>query len=203
LFHSKPIIGLAGGIGSGKSYVARLFQNEGCLVLSADDAVTAAYQSPAVQDQLRQWWGPDAFLPTGHVNRPFIARRIFNDPAERQRLEDLLHPLVTAARTAQMEQAPADTRAFVWDVPLLFETDLHLACDAVVFVDAPLDQRLARVRLHRNWSDDELLRREKLQMPLDKKRAMAQYVVVNTAGTDDTRRQVQEVLTRILTTRTV
>jgi len=88
--------------------------------------------------------------------------------------------------------------AFVWDTPLLFETDLHRQCDAVVYVDAPLETRLARVAATRNWDAAELARRENSQWGLDRKRNFADYVISNTAGADNARGQVQDVLSRIL-----
>jgi dephospho-CoA kinase len=99
-----------------------------------------------------------------------------------------------------MDAAAAESKvpAYVWDTPLLFEAGLNAECDAVVFVDAPLDRRLARVRAARGWDEAELLRREKSQWPLDKKKRISDYVVTNTADADDTRGQVRQVLSRIL-----
>jgi len=88
--------------------------------------------------------------------------------------------------------------AYVWDTPLLFEAGLATQCDAVVFVDAPIEQRVRRVRETRGWDEAELLRRQKSQWPLDKKRRISDYVVTNTADADYARGQVREVLSRIL-----
>src|SRR5436190_23359086 len=92
VFHEKPIIGITGGIGSGKSFVARLFGELGCVVIDSDAQVRAAYERPDVKATLRQWWGAEAFDAAGNVSRPAIARRVFADPAERARLEGLVHP---------------------------------------------------------------------------------------------------------------
>ena len=88
--------------------------------------------------------------------------------------------------------------AFVWDTPLLFETDLHRQTDAVVLIDAPLETRLARVTATRNWDAAELARRENSQWGLDRKRNFADYVISNTADEDFARGQVLDVLSRIL-----
>jgi dephospho-CoA kinase len=91
-------------------------------------------------------------------------------------------------------------RAYVWDTPLLLETQLNKHCDAVVFVDAPREVRLERLK-GRGWDEAELSRREKSQLPLDRKAEMADYSVVNPGGpegADAVRRQVREVLSRIL-----
>jgi dephospho-CoA kinase len=89
-------------------------------------------------------------------------------------------------------------KAFVWDTPLLMEAGLADRCDAIVFIEASLEHRLARVRQTRGWEESELLRRQNLQMPLDNKRAIADYVIENTADVGVVRNQVRDVLSRIL-----
>lgn len=202
MFHNKPIIGLAGGIGSGKTFVAKLFGEEGCLVVNSDEMVRHAYRDEQVKHTLKQWWGPMVFDPNGDVDRSAIARKIFNIPSERTRLERLIHPIVNQRREQFMNSAANDSaiRAYVWDTPLLFETNLNRACDAVVFVQASLEDRQRRVR-SRGWDDQELARRENSQMPLDSKAKIADYSVANGAdgqSVDPVRRQVREVLSQIL-----
>jgi dephospho-CoA kinase len=199
-FQGKPIIGIAGGIGSGKSFVARLFADEGCLLLSADDQVREIYTDPVVLHTLREWWGPRVIDSRGGLDRKAVASLIFEHPAEKQRLEALVHPLVAERRRQKMLDAASDAQvlAFVWDIPLLFEVGLEKECDAIVFVDAPWEQRLARVRQTRDWDEDDLRRRENLQRPLDNKREMSNYIVLNTADVGFARRQVREVLSKIL-----
>jgi dephospho-CoA kinase len=196
----KPIIGIAGGIGSGKSFVAQIFGELGCLVISSDDQVREAYRDPTVVATLRQWWGDEVLTPAGEVNKRVVAEKVFGQPAERERLEKLLHPMVNHAREQLMEAAASDpnVRAFVWDTPVLFVSGLNARCDAVVFVEAPQALRLARVAASRGWDAGELARREKSQMPLDSKRNLSQYVVENTADADAVRGQVRAVLSRIL-----
>lgn len=200
MFCGRPIIGIAGAIGSGKSFVARLFGEFGCAVIDSDQQVRAAYADPAVRATLRSWWGEDALAANGEVNRPFIASKIFGNEAERRRLEQLLHPLVAKARESAMRAAAADPRivAFVWDTPLLFEVGLNRECDAVVFVDAPLEVRLKRVQASRGWGEADLNERQKLQWPLDKKREMSDHHITNTADVGVVRDQVKEALALIL-----
>jgi len=81
VFRGKPIIGIAGGIGSGKTFVAKLFGEFGALVISSDDQVTAAYRDPHVRQTLRDWWGDDVIKPDGDINRRLIGTRIFADPS--------------------------------------------------------------------------------------------------------------------------
>jgi len=200
VFHGKPIIGIAGGIGSGKSYVARLFGELGCSVIDSDAAVRVVYGQPEVLRTLQSWWGDQVVLPDGTLDRKAIAKRVFDDAAERQRLEAYVHPLVDRLRVDQMtrdlSQLP-DIKAFIWDTPLLFETGLYRQCAALVFVDTPFEIRLQRVT-GRGWDQAELHRRENLQWPLDKKRSLCNDVIVNSGNGDDARGQVGHVLSPIL-----
>lgn len=196
----KPIIGLAGGIGSGKSFVGHLMGELGCLVIGSDQLVRKAYQRQDVKEALRHWWGEEAFLPSGEVNRDAIAGKVFNNASDRNRLEKLIHPLVGQRREQIMERHHDDPKvaAFVWDVPLLFETGLNRKCDAIIFVDSPLEERLRRIQSQRGWNLAELNRREKTQWPLDKKRGMSDYIISNFTNTGELRDQIRNVLSLIL-----
>jgi dephospho-CoA kinase len=200
VFDGKPIIGIVGGIGSGKSFVAKIFGELGCLVIDSDQLVRLAYGDAALVATLRQWWGDAIFAGDGTVDRSVIAMKIFENPVERRRLEQLLYPWVDIQRKERMQQAVGDAQVlgFVWDTPLLLETGLSQQCDAVVFVDCPDGVRLERVQRSRGWDLAEMQRREKWQMPLDKKREISDYVVVNTAEADRIRGQVREVFSQIL-----
>jgi len=204
MYAGKPIIGLSGGIGSGKTFVGTLFAESGCLVINSDALSTEVYQDPLVKQLLREWWGDDVFRPGvgpgSEVDRSAIGRKVFESAVDRKRLENLLHPRIAHLRESQMEAGASDARivAFVWDSPLLFETQISEACDATVFVDAPEKVRLARVEAARGWDAAELARRENSQMPLDKKRSISDYVLVNTTDAGSIRVQVRELLSRIL-----
>ncbi len=169
-------------------------------MIHADDQVRAAYSDEQIQNTLRAWWGTSVFQPDGSVDRRAIAGRIFSDDKDRENLERLLHPWVAADRDRMMAEALKEPqlKAFVWDTPLLFEAGLSRECDALVFVEAPEIVRFKRVKETRGWDTAEIIRREKLQWPLDKKKKLAHYVVVNTADVADSRSQVREVLSRIL-----
>jgi dephospho-CoA kinase len=199
LFAGKPIIGIVGGIGSGKSFVADLFGEVGCLVIHSDKLVEAAYNNAGVRETLEKWWGKSVFMDDGRVNRQAVGGKVFANAGERGRLEGLLHPMVAQERSRMMGAAANDPHivAFVWDSPLLLETSLNNQCDAMVFVDAPLQLRLARIAGRGGWDEAELARRENLQWPLDRKRKISEYVVDNTADADYARGQVNDVLFRI------
>ncbi len=198
MFHGKPIVGITGGIGAGKSFVARLLGDEGFEVISSDDLANAAYESDEVRNAVTAWWGVGVLDAAGRIDRSAVAKIVFADPAQRQRLEALLHPIVAREREARMSRALPRARGFVWDSPLLVETGLVDQCDFVVYVDAPQDLREKRVAASRGWPPGEIARRENFQTPLDKKRAVSDYTVTNAADAASTRDQVRELLPLIL-----
>ncbi len=198
--YPKPVIGLVGGIGSGKSAVADDFESLGCLVIRSDRIAHEVLEQPAVKAALRQWWGDEILAADGRVDRRAVARRTFNNPVELERLNWLVHPKVDEIRRdlmAAYRQSSA-VKAVVWDTPLLVETGLYKQCDAIIFVNAPFEQRLARVQAARGWTADELKIREDRQASLDKKKEISDDVINN--GGDEAARlsQVRRVLSRIL-----
>jgi dephospho-CoA kinase len=192
------IIGLAGGIGSGKSTVACVFEALGCMVIDSDKLSKEAMTRDDVRETLRQWWGDEVLAADGQVDRRAVAKIVFSDPKERERLEGLIHPLIARARAERIEDARnAGVLAVVVDAPLLFEAGLDKEVDAVVFVDCPFETRLERVKTGRGWDERELRLREKAQLGVEQKRRRSDYEVVNMGGPDDLRRQVSQILTRI------
>jgi dephospho-CoA kinase len=193
-----PTIGLAGGIGAGKSRVAALLAGLGCVVSDSDADARAVLAAPDVIDTLRSWWGDEVVGVDGAIDRSRVAARVFADSEARARLQGLVHPRIHERRAARFAAAPQGTRAFVIDAPLLFEAGLDAECDAVIFVDAPRDVRLARVAANRGWSDAELAGREAAQWPIEEKRSRATIVIDNTKDDDDRlSSQVADALDRI------
>lgn len=197
----KPIIGLAGGIGSGKSVVARLLGELGAGVISSDQLNREELAAPEVLAQLREWWGDKAIDAWGQADRDSIRAIVGQDESWRRRLEALLHPRISArceVMTAELSK-DARIRAIVWDSPLLFEAGLAERCDYIVFVDSSPQARLDRVVRDRHWTRVDWERFEKSQQPLDIKRELADYIVDNNSDIDALRRQVEGVFSRILT----
>jgi dephospho-CoA kinase len=198
MHHNKPIIGILGGIGSGKSFVAEQFKDFGCLVIHADELAAEAYRLPEVRETLEKWWGKEVFNESGGINRKWIAGKVFNNPPELERLEGLIHPKVRELRDRMMETMPLETKAVVWDIPLLVEVGLDKDCDVMIFVDVPETIRIERVVKTRGWTQEELSRRDKIQIPLDKKRKLATFIMSNTAGADEVRCQIRQILPKIV-----
>jgi len=198
--HSKPIIGLLGGIGSGKSTIARLFAQQGCAVIDADALAHEILQTPDVQAELRTWLGDTIFDATGQTNRKALAAQVFQQPDKIQRLNSIIHPRVRQRRDELMKIYLNDPqmKAIMWDTPLLMEAGLDRDCDALVYVNVPLALRQQRVALTRGWPPEELARREKFQFALDKKAALADYDIDNSGDEVASLRQVQRVLSHLL-----
>jgi dephospho-CoA kinase len=177
---ARPTIGIAGGIGSGKSTVARILARLGCEVCISDDTARTVLDAPEVRAAVIDRAGAGVRAPDGSVDRAALGRALFADPALRADVERIMHPRIEARRRAQFAAAPLSTRALIIDAPLLFEVGLERECDAVLFVDTPRDLRLARVRASRGWDDAELARREASQIPLGEKRRRSSDLVANT-----------------------
>ncbi|MBK9128394.1 MAG: dephospho-CoA kinase [Phycisphaerales bacterium] len=195
----KPVIGLTGAIGSGKSRVAAALAELGCLVIDSDKLGHEVTEQPDVIRELTAWWGPDILRPDGRLDRRKIAQIVFADRAEKSRLEALVHPLIAERRRAMI--AGVDThsaiKAIVLDSPLLLESNLACECDAVVFVHASDQQRLRRVR-ERGWDAQELARRERWQLPVREKRARADFVIDNDGSPEAIGPQAARVLEQVL-----
>ncbi|MEM9253542.1 MAG: dephospho-CoA kinase [Planctomycetota bacterium] len=197
---TKPIIGILGGIGSGKSTVAAEFARQGCAVIDADTIAKAAYDDPAVVATLVGWWGDRVLDGKGGIDRRAVGAIVFEDDVQKARLEAVLHPRVHAERRRlrAIHEAEDAVKAIVEDTPLLLEAGLAEGCDALVFVDAPRAVREARVRDRRGWPAGELKRREAGQASLDIKREAAHYHVRNDAGPAGIAPQVRDVLSQVL-----
>lgn len=177
---SPFVLGLAGGIGSGKSTIARAFADLGCVVVDFDREIGRALQRPDVVSVLREWWGDGVLAPDGGLDRGAIGRIVFDHPEERKRLEGFLHPMVWVSRDeARRLASEADAPGTILDAPLLFEAGLDAECDAVAFVDAPPAIRAERVSRSRGWSAEELEKRENAQTPIDDKRSRSRFIIHN------------------------
>ena len=196
---NKPVIGLMGGPGSGKSSIASLFAELGCAVIDADQLAHQAMQLDSVRQQVRSQWGDEVFDEQGGINRKALGRLVFADPAQLRKLEAIIHPIVHQGRDAKRKQLQTDPSvlAIIEDCPLLLETKLDQQCDALVFVDTPDDLRLNRVSASRGWDREELEKRDLKQLPLDIKRQAADYVISNDQDFAQVREQVRHVLKNI------
>jgi len=201
------VIGLTGGIGSGKSTVARMFAERGATVIDAD-AIVHELQAPGAPlvDEIARAFGPDVLDADGALDRKALADRVFRDPEARQRLNALVHPKVGAefARRLQAAQS-AGAPLVVLDIPLLFESRRAGAGGAsgmdfraTVLVWVPEEVQIERQMARDGCTRTEAERRVRAQMPLDEKRDLADHVVDNSGDLAETARQVDEIVRQLV-----
>ena len=178
------VLGVLGGISSGKSRVARGLAGPGGLVIDADRLAHEELATPAGAAFVRERFGAEALGYDGLPSREALARLVFSDAEARRSLEGWIHPRVRARIMERLGDArAAGVRTIVLDVPLLLENDAHhglaRACDHLVLVDADETIRGERARRTRGWAPDEVARREFAQLPLAEKRRRADHVLTN------------------------
>lgn len=185
-----PVIGIVGGIGSGKSAVANwVAAHSNVVVLNADTLGHEALQMASVQEALRDRFGEAIIGEDGLVARSVLAQQVFGTDAihlaARHDLEQIVHPEIEHRIAESI--ATASTQKFdavLLDAAVLLEAGWRNKCDLVVFIDAPIEARLARVREHRGWTEEELQRRESSQWSLTEKRREADLIVTNDGNLD-------------------
>ena len=195
----KPVIGLLGGVGAGKSTVAQEFVALGCRLIDAD---AIGHELLRRQDILRQVlarWGQAVAAPDGQVDRKALGAVVFADPAELAALNAILHPAIRREMAQQIAQAQADPAASgaVVDAAVLLEAGWDDLCTDLVFVAVSDSQRAQRVLDQRGWDRDEWRRREKSQFSLDKKAEQCNYVLDNRSSGPRLREQVRQIFHRI------
>jgi len=176
----KPILGIVGGIGSGKSYVASLFAKLGGYVIDADRLGHLALLNTEVKKQIKEQWGDAVFNDKAEVDRKKLASIVFDDSREKARLESMVFPFISQGMLDAIHQHQSDGRVkfFILDAAILLETGWKEHCDAIIFVEASEGTRLKRVA-GRGWTMEELRRREASQWPLERKKAACQHVIPN------------------------
>ena len=187
------VIGLLGGVASGKSAVAGLFRERGALVLNADEMAREVLDLPGMVELVETRLGPGLVGADGKLDRKALADKVFRSKKARSILESLVHPRVLAGIRDRLSRLREGPGLVVLDVPLLLEAGLEEECDYLVFVESPETERERRA-LQRGWAPGERLRREKTQMSLETKRGKADYIVNNSGSLDETRKQVLDLL---------
>jgi dephospho-CoA kinase len=188
-------IALTGGAGSGKSTVARMFQELGAPVLDADAAAREAVQPgcPAWKE-LRRAFGPEFFRENGELDRGKMAQAAFSEPEVRQKLTAILHPEITRLIREKLQHlAEAGEKLVIVEVPLLFEAGLQTAYDRIILVYADETEQIQRLEARDRREAGEIAGILAAQWPLYKKRQLAHYVVDNRGSLEDTRKQVENI----------
>ena len=197
---TKAVVGIVGGIGAGKSSAARQFGSLGCEVIDADAIGHAMLSDEVVRDELRQRWGESIFDARGAVDRRRLGELVFEDAAELQALNEILHPRIRRRMERQIALARPNpgVRAIVLDAAVLFEAAWDDLCTHLVFVDAPGRTRAQRVACQRGWPTEKWARREKSQICLDIKAAKCDYTMDGSSSVSRLRGQARELLHKIV-----
>lgn len=192
---SLRVVGLLGGVASGKSLVARQLCELGAGALDGDAAGHEVLRWSEVEQLARARWGDEIFGADGHIRRPALAAIVFAPTAEGRReleyLEQITHPKIATLLRRDIERLAAKGYSVaVLDAPVMLKAGWDRFCDRIVFIDAPEEVRRRRAE-ERGWSQEDFMAREAAQEPLQKKRDRADAVIDNSGTPEATRNQVE------------
>ena len=200
-----PVVGIVGGIGSGKSSLAReITSRRNLLLVDADSIGHNVLKQKCVIEQIRKRFGPGVLDDTGNINRRALAGAVFglSDRQQDNRcdLESIVHPEIKKEirRIIGEIGSTSKVEAVIVDAAVLLEAEWNDACDAVVFVHAPHEMRIERVMQRRGWTADELRRREASQLALEEKRQRSDFVIDNATTIDDAAIQFERILDSVI-----
>ena len=197
-----PVVGIVGGVGAGKSSVVRKVTALKLFVIDADRIGHELLLTNDIRSKLCSAFGEEILDTTGSVRRELLAAKVFGasetQTSDRIRLNEILHPAIREEIYRSINQAPQDVDAIILDAALLLEAGWADECDAVIFIDTPLEVRQQRVAVNRGWSTEELQRREASQWSLSKKRELARFVVDNSGLLQVAVDQLTSVLEKIV-----
>ena len=174
------LVGLTGGIGSGKSTAAGMFKDEGADIIDFDLlARTVVEPGKPAWRKIVEYFGPNFLNPDGSINRAALGKVIFSEDTSRKALEDFVHPMILKERDRLVEKIrnKNPSSVVIVDFPLLFELGMDRDFDKTVLVYAPSDVQIKRVMQRDGLSKEEVEKRLKAQMPIDEKRRLSDYII--------------------------
>jgi len=183
------VVGILGGVGSGKSAVSRgLSKHFKTYLIDADRVGHYVLGMPTVRDAIRRDFG-DSVFDGSEINRKSLARQVFGSENHHQhaliKLEKIVHPEIRRQVEKQLTEVSEGTEVVVLDAAVMLEAGWNDLCDTIVFVDTPFETRLKRVEENRGWTADELRRRESSQVSRDDKQEVSEVVVDNSGSLDN------------------
>jgi dephospho-CoA kinase len=188
------LVGLTGGIGSGKSTVARMLELRGAVVFDADALAREAVEpgTPG-HDAVVERFGANVLGPGGELDREALASIVFADPAARRDLEAIVHPEVRRLFAEGCEAYRDDDVVVVFSAPLLVETGMHTAFEVLVVVSTPVETQMERLLRDRGMREDSIRARIAAQAPLEEKAAVADVIVDNEGTLEELEGQVDRL----------
>ncbi len=193
---AMPVVGLTGGLATGKSTVAKLFKECGAKVVDADLLARQVVEpgKPAWRDIVRAF-GKEILRSDRTLDRAAVAKLVFRDPPKLKRLNAIVHPRV-AREQSQLTRAILRRRpntVIIYDAPVLIEAKAHKRMDGLIVVTANRETQIARLRRRNHLGRSEALRRIQSQMPLSAKAKLAGYVIDGTRPLSELRRRVRQI----------
>lgn len=190
----SKIIGLTGGIGSGKTTLANYFDSLGIPVFIADDEAKRLMQSSAILEAIKTSFG-DAIFENGQLNRQQLAAIVFSDPEKLSQLNNIIHPAVKKQFTIWLSQY--QTAPFViYEAAILFESGSYQNCDIIITITAPFEDRIARVMQRDSSSREQVVMRINAQWTDEQRISKSDFVIDNTDT--DTAKQIINKILKIL-----
>jgi dephospho-CoA kinase len=191
-----PIVGIVGGIGSGKSLVSQELVKHGGYLVAGDALGHEALRRPDIKDKVIERWGRELLDEQGEIQRRRLGLKVFADAAELRALEALLFPWIGRRIDEEIRKARRNptVKMIVLDAAVMMEAGWDKNCDKVIFVDAPREVRLKRLINKRGWSTREVEGREALQMPVEEKRRRADAVIDNSGPPERVADQIEALL---------
>ena len=188
------LVGLSGGIGAGKSTVARLLERRGAVVIDADQlAKDAIAKGTPGFDDVVDAFGPEVVGPDGDLDRAALAARIFADPSEKATLEGIVHPEVASRFGQRVQEFRETDRVVLYVSPLLVELGLAPAFDVVVVVTASPHLRISRVASDRGLSPDEVRSRMAAQATDEQRMEVADVLIDNDGSLAELEPQIERL----------
>jgi dephospho-CoA kinase len=196
------LIGLTGGIASGKSTVAMILKQLGAAVINADDLSREVVQpGKEAWKEIVEMFGSDILQPDKTLDRKKLRTMVFDDPEKRKKLEAIIHPKVRALAEKRIRELAATGRSVVvYEVPLLFEGQLHHWLRPVILVACDVETQRQRLRNRDHLTNTEAQQHIDAQMSLEEKRKLADYVIENNGNLEELEQQVKSVLEIIAAT---
>jgi dephospho-CoA kinase len=188
------LVGLTGGIGSGKSTIARLLEERGAVVFDADVlAREAVAPGTPGHEAVVERFGASVLAPGGELDRDALAAIVFADPAARRDLEAIVHPEVRRLFAEGCDAYRDSDSVIVFSAPLLVETGMHSAFDVLIVVSAPVEAQIERLLRDRGMSEEQARARIDAQAPLEEKAAVADVLVDNDGPLEELDGQVDRI----------
>lgn len=188
------IVGLTGGIGSGKTTVARLLETMGCVLYNSDDRAKELYFDAGVKAEVIALLGPEAYSENGALNKAHISGKVFSDKALLQQLNEIIHPAVKKDFEHFAERFPK--QIVIKESAILFETGIYKDLDATILATAPLHEKIQRVMARNQVTKEEVEKRMLAQWTDEQKIPLADYVIGN-ADNQALIPQALEILTKL------